>query len=185
MRHVSCLLRYALATLLVCHAAATPTSLAQTRLPGAQRPIEAADYASLQAAIDALPPTGGVVRFPVGRFEISEPLVVETEDALLIGEGTATEIVNTNTAGKPAIIMPYVWDGHDNATRVQETGHGFKMPRYDWTDADLAAKLDACMHDPAIKAKLAATSAHMKSQRGPAKAAGILDTLLKKGRYDA
>ena len=38
--------------------------------------------------------------------------------------------------GKPALIMPYVWDGHDNATRVQETGHGLKLSRYDWTDAE-------------------------------------------------
>ena len=44
--------------------------------------------------------------------------------------------------GKPAIIMPYVWDGHDNATRVEETGHGFKLDRYDWTDEELAGKID-------------------------------------------
>ncbi len=41
--------------------------------------------------------------------------------------------------------MPYVWDGHDNATRVQETGHGFKMPRYDWTDARSRGEA-RCLH---------------------------------------
>jgi MGT family glycosyltransferase len=87
--------------------------------------------------------------------------------------------------GKPAIIMPYVWDGHDNATRVQETGHGFKMPRYDWSDADLAAKLAACINDHAIQAKVKATSADMQSKNGPQKAASILDTLLRTGVYHA
>jgi MGT family glycosyltransferase len=87
--------------------------------------------------------------------------------------------------GKPAIIMPYVWDGHDNATRVDETGHGFKMPRYDWTDADLAAKLDRMINDPEMKARLAATSAHMQARNGPEKAAGILDQLVKTGSYHA
>jgi len=80
--------------------------------------------------------------------------------------------------GKPAIIMPYVWDGHDNAMRVQETGHGFKMPRYDWAAADLIAKLDACISDPKIKAKLQATSAKMQSSMGPQRAAELLEKLL-------
>ena len=80
--------------------------------------------------------------------------------------------------GKPAIIMSYVWDGHDNAMRVQETGHGFRSERYDWTDADLLAKIEACLTDPAMQAKLKATSAHMQSQNGPEKAATLLEGLL-------
>ena len=79
--------------------------------------------------------------------------------------------------------MPYVWDGHDNATRVEETGHGFKMPRYDWTDADLAARLDAAVNDKAMKARLAATSAHMQAESGPKKAAGILNALVETGEF--
>lgn len=107
-----------------------------------------------------------------------QPSVIPQVDAV-IHHGGNNSFTECLYFGKPAIIMPYVWDGHDNATRVQETGHGFKMPRYDWTDADLAAKLDACVNDPAMKAKLAATSASMQSENGPAKAAVILDTLVK------
>jgi spermidine/putrescine ABC transporter ATP-binding subunit/MGT family glycosyltransferase len=113
-----------------------------------------------------------------------QPSVIPLVDAV-IHHGGNNSFTECLYFGKPAIIMPYVWDGHDNATRVQETGHGFKMPRYDWTDADLAAKLDACINDPTLKAKLASTSAHMQAQNGPAKAAKILNTLLEKGRYDA
>jgi UDP:flavonoid glycosyltransferase YjiC (YdhE family) len=58
------------------------------------------------------------------------------------------------------------------------------MPRYDWTDDELATKLDACINDAAMKAKLAATSAHMQSQSGPKKAAAILDQLAKTGTFD-
>lgn len=85
--------------------------------------------------------------------------------------------------GKPAIIMPYVWDGHDNAARIAETGHGIHLPRYDWTDRDLAKALETCLTDRAMHAKLAATSTHMKAQPGPQKAARILDTILKQGAY--
>jgi UDP:flavonoid glycosyltransferase YjiC (YdhE family) len=35
--------------------------------------------------------------------------------------------------GKPAIIMPYVWDGHDNATRVRGDRPRLQDDRYDWT----------------------------------------------------
>jgi UDP:flavonoid glycosyltransferase YjiC (YdhE family) len=79
--------------------------------------------------------------------------------------------------------MPYVWDGHDNAMRVEETGHGFRMPRYDWTDDQLVAKIEACLTDPKIKAKLAATSKQMQAANGPAKAAKILDAILRDGSY--
>jgi MGT family glycosyltransferase len=109
-----------------------------------------------------------------------QPSVIPQVDAV-IHHGGNNSFTECLYFGKPAIIMPYVWDGHDNATRVDETGHGFKMPRYDWTDADLAAKLDACINDAAMEARLAATSAHMQAQNGPKKAAGLLDGILKAG----
>lgn len=105
-----------------------------------------------------------------------QPSVIPQVDAV-IHHGGNNSFTECLYFGKPAIIMPYVWDGHDNATRVEETGHGFKMPRYEWTDAELAAKIEACLTDPAMKAKLAATSAHMQAQNGPEKAARILDRL--------
>ena len=66
--------------------------------------------------------------------------------------------------------------------RVHETRHGLKMPRYDWTDAELAARLEVCLGDPKLKARLASTSAHMQSQSGSAKAATLLDALLAGAR---
>jgi UDP:flavonoid glycosyltransferase YjiC (YdhE family) len=55
------------------------------------------------------------------------------------------------------------------------------MARYDWSPADLAAKLAFCINDPAMKAKLAATSAHMQAQDGSRKAAAILGAILDSG----
>ncbi|MGE0023317.1 MAG: nucleotide disphospho-sugar-binding domain-containing protein [Hyphomicrobium sp.] len=107
-----------------------------------------------------------------------QPSVIAQVDAV-IHHGGNNSFTECLYFGKPAIIMPYVWDGHDNATRVEETGHGFKMHRYDWSDDDLARKLAACVSDPAMRSKLTATSAHMKARSGPVKAAGILDALLK------
>ncbi len=107
-----------------------------------------------------------------------QPSVIPQVDAV-IHHGGNNSFTECLYFGKAAIIMPYVWDGHDNATRVQETGHGFGFHRYDWTDDELAIALEKCINDPRMQAKMAATSVHMQSRHGPTKAAGILDDILK------
>ena len=106
-----------------------------------------------------------------------QPSVIPQVD-LVIHHGGNNSFTECLYFGKPAIIMSFVWDGHDNAMRVQETGHGLRSPRYDWTEAELLAKIETCLSDPAMKARLAATSAHMQASNGPEKAAGLLEGLL-------
>ncbi len=107
-----------------------------------------------------------------------QPSVIPQVDAV-IHHGGNNSFTECLYFGKPAIIMPYVWDGHDNATRVQETGHGLKMHRSDWTDGELARNLSTLLTDRAMQQKLAATSAHMQARHGPTKAAELLDRLAK------
>jgi len=123
-------------------AQATGQVTADTRLPGAGRVIDASTYPSLQAAIDALPSTGGVVRLPPGTFEISEPLKITTGDVLIEGAGTATHIKNVNTRGASAIIVQHP-SGVDNPgaalwrvrlaefrlTGNDKSGHGIEARR--------------------------------------------------------
>jgi hypothetical protein len=82
-------------------------------LPGARAVIDAAAYPTLQAALDALPSEGGVVRLPPGTFEITAPLVLTKGDVLVEGSGTATHIVNKNTAGESALVIRH--PDHDPA----------------------------------------------------------------------
>jgi len=106
-----------------------------------------------------------------------QPSVIPQVDAVIHhgGNNTFTECLYF---GKPSIIMPYVWDGHDNATRVHETGHGIKMHRAEWRDEELLTNLNFILNDQTMKQKLTETSTHMHSQPGPAKAARLLDQLL-------
>lgn len=76
-------------------------------LPGARVVVDAAQFSSIQAALNSLPPEGGIVELPPGRFEITEPIVVSTEDTHLTGAGGATHIVNLNESGRPAIILQH------------------------------------------------------------------------------
>lgn len=76
-----------------------------SRLPGARPIIDAGTFPTLQAALDAVPAEGGVVRLQPGTFEIREPLVLTRGDVLLEGSGPATHIKNLNTEGKPALVL--------------------------------------------------------------------------------
>ena len=106
-----------------------------------------------------------------------QPSVIPQTD-LVIHHGGNNSFTECLYFGKPAIIMPYVWDGHDNATRVQETGHGLHLDRYEWTDEELLEAVESCLGDSAMHSKLRATSAHMQSRSGTEKAAGLLESLL-------
>jgi len=115
---------------------------AGVRLPGARVVIDASRYVSLQAAIDALPEEGGVVRLPPGTFEIAEPLRVTKGDVLIEGAGTATHIKNVNTEGKSALILQHPSAGDNRKAELwrirladfritgnERSGHGIDARR--------------------------------------------------------
>ncbi|HUU18580.1 MAG TPA: right-handed parallel beta-helix repeat-containing protein [Sedimentisphaerales bacterium] len=115
---------------------------ASQRLPGARAVIEAGRYATIQAALDALPDEGGVVRLPPGTFEISEPLKVTKPDVLIEGAGTATHIKNINTEGKSALILQHPGGGDNRKAELwrirlanfritgnEKSGHGIEARR--------------------------------------------------------
>jgi len=81
--------------------------------------------------------------------------------------------------GKLAIIMPYAWDGHDNAMRVHETGHGLHLNRYHWTDNELAVSIYHCCTDVTMQQRLQQTSRHMQSHPGTTEVAQIIDKILQ------
>jgi len=83
------------------------TTVPPGALPGAQAEIDAGKFPSLQAAFDAIPAEGGVVRIAPGTFEISQPLILSRGDVLIEGSGTATHIKNINAEGRPALVVKH------------------------------------------------------------------------------
>ncbi|MDA1315905.1 MAG: right-handed parallel beta-helix repeat-containing protein [Acidobacteria bacterium] len=84
-----------------------PSRQADAQAPGSPVAINAADHPSLQAAFDALPAEGGVVRIPPGDYDITEPLVISKPETRVEGSGAATHIRNHNEQGKPALILQH------------------------------------------------------------------------------
>lgn len=142
MRRLAPIVVVALLLAVVSYTVGRADRLKESGLPGARAVVEAADYPSLQAALDAVPAEGGVVRLPPGTFEITAPLVLTRGDVLVQGAGSATHIVNKNTAGEPALVVrhaehdPAKRDRKQNLWRVQlsnfritgnpESGHGIE-----------------------------------------------------------
>ena len=106
-----------------------------------------------------------------------QPSVIEQVDAV-IHHGGNNSFTECLYFGKPALIMPYVWDGHDNATRVQETRHGLKMHRSDWSDEEFENALNTLLTDSEMQKNLASTSRHMQAADGRKKAARIINQLI-------
>jgi len=102
-----------------------------------------------------------------------QPSVIPQCD-LVIHHGGNNSFTECLYFGVPAIIMPYVWDGHDNATRVHETKHGLKMHRADWDDNQLLDNINFLLHDEQIKKNLSVTSKFMQSDNGSSKAAKLI-----------
>jgi MGT family glycosyltransferase len=106
-----------------------------------------------------------------------QPSVV-AQSALFIHHGGNNSFCEALYRGVPSLIMPYCWDGHDNAQRAVETGVGRAMHRSDWTPADLRAAIEGLLRDDALRRRLAAISARMKADPGTTRAArAILDAV--------
>jgi MGT family glycosyltransferase len=73
--------------------------------------------------------------------------------------------------GVPPLIMPFVWDGHDNAARVNDTRHGIGMNRYDWKDEELLKNIDLLLSDAEILTNVRNTSEYMQREDGRMRAA--------------
>ena len=61
--------------------------------------------AEIQQALDALPASGGEVVLPPGRFEVSQPIVLQRDHQTLRGSGAATVLHLADNANCPVIIM--------------------------------------------------------------------------------
>lgn len=89
-------------TLFVLPCFAALSLAAQTVAP---KLVDAGTYPNLQAALDAVPETGGIVRIPPGEYRLREPLRLKTPDTRIEGSGAATHLINENQEGQPAMIL--------------------------------------------------------------------------------
>lgn len=102
-----------------------------------------------------------------------QPSVVE-KAALFIHHGGNNSFCEALYHGVPSLILPYCWDGHDNAQRAQATGVGRRMDRASWTEALLRAEILSLLEDAEMRRRLSEISRHMKRHSGTQTAASAI-----------
>lgn len=104
-----------------------------------------------------------------------QPSVVAKCD-LFIHHGGNNSFCEALHFGVPSLIMPYCWDGHDNAQRAVEAGVGLRLDRTSWTSSSLAAAIGSLLDDRKMRTRLQANAAAMSTKSGTVDAAdAVLD----------
>jgi MGT family glycosyltransferase len=112
-----------------------------------------------------------------------QPAVIPHVD-LFIHHGGNNSFNEALFFGKPALIMPFCWDGLDNAARIHDTAYGDQLPRYTWTDEQLGRAIARLIADQPMKKKLAEIARHMQAAKGTEKAARILAEIATNGSFN-
>jgi UDP:flavonoid glycosyltransferase YjiC (YdhE family) len=89
------------------------------------------------------------------------------------GNNTTTEAFHF---GKPMIVLPLFWDQYDNAQRVEETGFGVRLATYAFEAAELAEAIERLLGDGALRARMGAIGAEIRSRDGVGKAAAAIES---------
>lgn len=99
-----------------------------------------------------------------------QPSIVKQAD-LFIHHGGNNSFCEALYFGVPSLIMPYCWDGHDNASRAEETRTGDRLDRANWTTEQLVRKVEGLIRDSELRHRLKRISTDMVAQPGPEEAA--------------
>lgn len=91
---------------------------------------------------------------------------VVRQASLFIHHGGNNSFCEALYFGVPSLVMPYCWDGHDNARRAGETGVGKSLHRYDWRPADLAGAIEDLLRDKPMRDRLKANARSMHQKAG-------------------
>jgi len=108
-----------------------------------------------------------------------QPSVVAQCD-LFIHHGGNNSFCEALYHGVPSLVMPYCWDGHDNAQRAVDTGVGRRVNRAAWTSQSLKADIQALLLDHKLQDQLSRISARMKQTPGTRQAADAVMNLLRR-----
>jgi len=101
---------------------------------------------------------------------LPQPSVVSQCD-LFIHHGGNNSFCEALYFGVPSLVMPYCWDGHDNAQRAVETGVGLRLDRASWTAQDLVSAMSALLGDSNMRNRLKENAARMSANPGATRAA--------------
>jgi MGT family glycosyltransferase len=115
-----------------------------------------------------------------GAEFLPQTSVLPHVDAVITHGGNNT-VTESMWFGLPMIVLPIFWDQHDNAQRVQERGHGIRLPTYSLTAEALSGALDRVLGDAALRARSDAAAERLRAQPGTVRAAELIERVAESG----
>jgi MGT family glycosyltransferase len=114
----------------------------------------------------------------VGAEFLPQASVLPQADLVIThaGNGTTTEAIHF---GKPLIALPLVWDQHDNAQRLHESGLGIRLGTYDFNDQEMSAAISRLLRDKELRRRLDTISARLQRSPGNVRAADWIERVAK------
>lgn len=107
-----------------------------------------------------------------------QPTVVQQCD-LFIHHGGNNSFCEALYFGVPSLILPYCWDGHDNAARAEECRVGKRLNRNNWTDKELSNAIRELLGDKEMKSRLKENGVYMQQNCGRVLAVDSIMSLLE------
>jgi UDP:flavonoid glycosyltransferase YjiC (YdhE family) len=109
-----------------------------------------------------------------------QPSVVAKAD-LFIHHGGNNSFCEALRFGVPSLVMPYCWDGHDNAQRAAEAGVGHRLDRSAWTERQLADAVLGLLADRSMRERLRKNARSMARHPGTDQAADAILSVANAG----
>jgi MGT family glycosyltransferase len=152
--------------------------------------LGSADVALMQKLIDTLGQTDYFVVVSMGPQHqelrlaanmtgeefLPQPAILQRVDAVIThgGNNTITESLHF---GKPTVVLPLVWDQHDNAQRMHELGLGRRLDTYAHEPAELIEAIESLLADPRLASRLGQISHRLQTAPGTVRAADLIGSL--------
>ncbi len=116
----------------------------------------------------------------IGAEFLPQTSVLPHVDAVIThgGNNTVTECL---WFGLPMVVLPIFWDQHDNAQRVDERGHGIRLPTYGLTAETLRAALDRVLTEPVLRGRAADAGRRLRHHPGTVRAADLIERVAVTG----
>ena len=110
-----------------------------------------------------------------------QPSVV-ADSALFIHHGGNNSFCEALFHGVPSLVMPYCWDGHDNAQRAETTGVGRRVDRANWSAKLLREEIMGLLEDHEMQGRLKEVRERMQADSGTDRAARAILSAISNAR---
>lgn len=101
--------------------------------------------------------------------------------AAVVHQGGVSTLSEAMSAGLPMLIVPHLWDQHDNAFRAAKLGIARTESREKYQSPRVAAHLRALLEQPEYRASARRVKAHVDQENGVDRACAAIETTLAQG----